>query len=50
MKIIMLIEHAKKKENWSSKKYEMSNWSFGNATLVPINETLYTASATNIVF
>ena len=31
MKMIMLIEHGEKKENLSSKIYEMSKWSFGNA-------------------
>ena len=31
MKMIMLIEHEEKKENLSSKIYEMSKWSFGNA-------------------
>ena len=34
MKKIMLIQHAKKKENSSSKRYEMSKWSFANAILV----------------
>ena len=27
-------ENAEKKEKWSSKRYEMSKWSFANATLV----------------
>ena len=30
MKMIMLIQHAEKKEK-SSKKYEVSKWSFGDA-------------------
>ena len=29
-----LIQHVEKKENLSSKKYEMSKWSFYNAILV----------------
>ena len=34
MEIIMLIQHAEKKENSSSKRYDMSKWSFYNAILV----------------
>ena len=34
MKMITLIQHAEKKENSSSKRYEMSKWSFGDAILV----------------
>ena len=33
MKMIMLIQHAEKKEN-SSKRYEISKWSFGDDILV----------------
>ena len=33
-KVIMLIQTTEKKENSSSKTYEMSKWSFGDATLV----------------
>ena len=31
---IMLLQHTEKKENSSSKRYEMSKWSFGDAVLV----------------
>ena len=41
MKAVMLIQHAEKKENWSSKRFEMSKWSFDNATLM--TEILFTA-------
>ena len=34
VKMIMLIQHAEKKENSSSKRHEMSKWSFYNAILV----------------
>ena len=34
MKMIMLIQHAEKKENLPSKRYQMSKWSFGDAILV----------------
>ena len=34
MKMIMLIQYGEKKENSSSKRYEMSKWSFGDAILV----------------
>ena len=34
MKMIMLIQHAENKEKPSSKRYETSKWSFGNAILV----------------
>ena len=34
MKMIMLTQHAEKKENSSSKRYEMSKWSFGDGILV----------------
>ena len=34
MKMIMLIQHAEKKENSFSKRYEMSKWSFYSAILV----------------
>ena len=34
MKMIMLIQHAEKKEKWSFKRYAMSKLSFGDATLV----------------
>ena len=34
MKMIMLIQHAEKKENSSSKRCEMSKWSFGDGILV----------------
>ena len=34
MKIMMLIQYVEKKENRSSKGYEMSKWSFGDATLM----------------
>ena len=34
MKIMMLIQHVEKKENRSSKGYEMSKWIFDDATLV----------------
>ena len=34
MKIMMLIQYVEKKENRSSKGYEMSKWIFGDATLV----------------
>ena len=34
MKMIMLIQHAEKKENWTSTIYEMSKWICGVATLV----------------
>ena len=34
MKMIMLIQHPEKKENLSSKRYEMSKWSFDDAILV----------------
>ena len=33
-KMIMLIQHTEKKENSSSKRYEKSKWSFGDAILV----------------
>ena len=33
MKMTMLIQHAEKKENWSSTRY-MSKWSFDKGTLV----------------
>ena len=33
-KLIMLIQHTEKKENSSSKRYEMIKLSFGNAILV----------------
>ena len=32
--MIMLIQHAEKKENVSSKRYAMSKWGFGDAVLV----------------
>ena len=32
--MIMLIQHAEKKGNSSSKRHEMSKWSFGDAILV----------------
>ena len=32
--MIMLIQHTEKKENSSSKRYETSKWSFGDAILV----------------
>ena len=31
MKMVMLIQHAEKKEKLSSKRYEISKWSFYNA-------------------
>ena len=34
MERIMLVQHAKKEENSSSKRYKMSKWSFGDAILV----------------
>ena len=34
MKMIGLIQHAKKNRNSSSKRYEMSKWSFDDAILV----------------
>ena len=34
MKMIMLIQYGEKKENSSSKRYEMSKWSFGDGILV----------------
>ena len=34
MKVIMSIQHAEKKENSPSKRYEMSKWSFGDGILV----------------
>ena len=34
MKMIMLIQHADKKENSSSKRYEMGKWSFSDGILV----------------
>ena len=34
MKMIMLIQHAEKEGNSSSKRYKMSKWSFSNASLV----------------
>ena len=34
MKIMMLVQYVEKKENRSSKRYEMSKWSFGDATLM----------------
>ena len=34
MKMIMLIQYGEKKENSSSKRHEMSKWSFGDAILV----------------
>ena len=43
IKMMMLIQDAKEKENWSSKRYEMSKWSFGDATLVTV-EMLFTAT------
>ena len=30
-KIMLLIQDEKKKENWSSERYEMSKWNFGSA-------------------
>ena len=36
MKMIKLIQQADKKENSSSKIYEMSKWSFDNA--IPVND------------
>ena len=37
MKMIMLIQHAEKKENSSSKRYEMSKWSFGDGLVTDWN-------------
>ena len=34
MKFILLIQYAQKKGNSTSKRYEMSKWSFGNVILV----------------
>ena len=34
MKMIKLIQHAEKKEILSSKRYEMSKWSFGDGILM----------------
>ena len=34
MKMIILIQHAQREGNSSSKRYKMSKWSFGNASLV----------------
>ena len=34
MKMVMLIQYAEKNENSSSKRYEMSKWSFGDGILV----------------
>ena len=42
MKVMMLIQHAEEKGNWSSKKYEISKWSFGDA--YPVTEILFTAT------
>ena len=41
MKMIMLIQHADKKSNWSSKKYEMSKWSFSDAIMVTDWNTIH---------
>ena len=38
-----VMQNAEKKESWSSKRYEMIKWSFGNATLV--TEILFIAAA-----
>ena len=42
MKVMMLIQTAEEKGNWSSKKYEISKWSFGDA--YPVTEILFTAT------
>ena len=34
MKMVMLIQYGEKKENSSSKRYEMSKWSFSDGILV----------------
>ena len=44
MKMIMLIQHAEKKENSSSKRYEMSKCSFGDAILVTDCNILFTVT------
>ena len=41
MKMIILIQHAEKKENSSSKRYEMSKWSFGNGIVVTDSNTAH---------
>ena len=44
MKMIMLIQHAEKKENSSSKWYEMSKCSFGDSILVTEWNTVHSAT------
>ena len=43
----MLIQHARKKANWSSKRYETSKWKFGDAALVTEWNTVTMRSHTN---
>ena len=45
----MLIQQAEKKENSSSKRYEMSKWSFGNAILMTDWKTVFSATLHFIV-
>ena len=47
--MIMLIQQAEKKENSSSKRYEMSKWSFGNAILMTDWKTVFSATLHFIV-
>ena len=42
--MIMLIQHAEKRENSSSKSYEMSKWSFLAMVLWELIEILFTAT------
>ena len=45
----MLIQQAEKKENSSSKRYEMSKWSFGNAILMTDWKAVFSATLHFIV-
>ena len=47
--MIMLIQQAEKKENSSSKRYEMSKWSFRNAILMADWNIVFTATLHFIV-
>ena len=44
VKTIMLIQQGEEKENSSSKRYKMSNWSFGDAILMTDWNTVFTAT------